>query len=418
MDTALEVRKQRGLEMAARYKISKNGDGWIVPSSTGKGRYKVRLTADFESCDCPDFELTGHRCKHLHAVEIVRQRELEFDGKGNVTETETVQITQTVRKTYKQQWPAYNAAQVNEKDQFQQLLHELCKAIETPEQEGRGGRRLPLADMVYSLIFKVYSTLSTRRFMSDLREASERGHIGKVPHYNSIIGYLEKPELTALLRELIIETSKPLKAVETDFACDSSGFTTSRFHRWFDHKYGKQRQEHDWVKVHIMCGVKTNVVTAVEIKEKLAQDSPHLPTLLDTTAKTFKISDVCADKGYGSINNTNEIARHGGMPYIAFKSIHTGKGGGLWEKMFHYFQFQRDEFLTHYHKRSNVESTFSMIKRKFGDFLRSKTDTAMVNEALCKLLAHNIVVLIHEIHELGIEATFWAETKPAQQVTA
>ena len=86
--------------------------------------------------------------------------------------------------------------------------------------------------------------------------------------------------------------------------------------------------------------------------------------------------------------------------------------------MFHYFQFQRDEFLTHYHKRSNVESTFSMIKRKFGDFVRSKTDTAMINEALCKLVAHNIVVLIHEIHELGIEATFWAETKPAQQVTA
>lgn len=46
--------------------------------------------------------------------------------------------------------------------------------------------------------------------------------------------------------------------------------------------------------------------------------------------------------------------------------------------------YRRDEFLAHYHKRSNVESTFSMIKRKFGDFLRSKTDTAMVNEALAK----------------------------------
>ena len=39
--------------------------------------------------------------------------------------------------------------------------------------------------------------------------------------------------------------------------------------------------------------------------------------------------------------------------------------------MFHYFQFRRDEFLAHYHKRSNVESTFSMIKAKFGDHLRS-----------------------------------------------
>jgi hypothetical protein len=64
-----------------------------------------------------------------------------------------------------------------------------------------------------------------------------------------------------------------------------------------------------------------------------------------------------------------------------------------WSKMFGYFAYRRDEFLAHYHKRSNVESTFSMIKRKFGDFVRSKTDVAMVNEVLCKVLAHNLVVL-------------------------
>ena len=54
-----------------------------------------------------------------------------------------------------------------------------------------------------------------------------------------------------------------------------------------------------------------------------------------------------------------------------------------------------------YHKRSNVESTFSMMKRKFGDSLRSRTDVAMINETLCKVLCHNLVVLIHEMYELG-----------------
>ena len=63
--------------------------------------------------------------------------------------------------------------------------------------------------------------------------------------------------------------------------------------------------------------------------------------------------------------------------------------------------------MQHYHKRSNVESTFSMMKRKFGDSLRSKTDVAMVNETLCKILCHNLVVLIHEMCELDIEAAFW-----------
>lgn len=40
------------------------------------------------------------------------------------------------------------------------------------------------------------------------------------------------------------------------------------------------------------------------------------------------------------------------------------------------------------------------------DSLRSKGDIAMVNETLCKLLCHNLVVLIHEIYELGIDIAF------------
>lgn len=50
-----------------------------------------------------------------------------------------------------------------------------------------------------------------------------------------------------------------------------------------------------------------------------------------------------------------------------------------------------------------------MIKTKFGDALRSKTETAMVNEALCKVLAHNLCVLITSMHELGLKPKFWKE---------
>ena len=74
--------------------------------------------------------------------------------------------------------------------------------------------------------------------------------------------------------------------------------------------------------------------------------------------------------------------------------------------MFHYFQYRRDDFLTRYHKRSNVESTFSMSKAKFRDHVRSKTDVAMVNEVLCKILCHNICCLIQESYDLGIVPTF------------
>jgi hypothetical protein len=70
-----------------------------------------------------------------------------------------------------------------------------------------------------------------------------------------------------LLSTTSCETPQPFcefpqfRAVELDFALDSSGFRSSRFVRWFDHKYGKPMQEHDWVKVSLMTGVKTNIAS-------------------------------------------------------------------------------------------------------------------------------------------------------------
>ena len=57
-----------------------------------------------------------------------------------------------------------------------------------------------------------------------------------------------------------------------------------------------------------------------------------------------------------------------------------------------------------------------MIKAKFGQRLRAKTPVAQMNEALCKVLCHNICCVIQSIHELGIEATFNAEMKVAGKV--
>jgi transposase len=163
-----------------------------------------------------------------------------------------------------------------------------------------------------------------------------------------------------------------------------------------------------------MCGVKTHVITAVEILDRNAPDAPQLPVLVDETAKNFTMREVSADKGYSSIANHNAIAKHGATPFIAFKTNTSAKmtrnkdrgNTDVWQKMFHFFSFNSEEFLAHYHKRSNIESALSMVKAKFGDAVRSKTDIAMKNEALCKLLAHNICCLISAMYELGIDPTF------------
>ncbi|HEY3964089.1 MAG TPA: transposase [Planctomycetaceae bacterium] len=408
-------REQRGLQIAALCQIDRKGSVYLVPAQSGRGKYTVCPDHDNPHCSCPDHETRGVVCKHIFAVRCVQKREQSMDG-ITTTLTQTVTITEEKRKTYAQNWPAYDRAQMHEKEKFRSLLHDLCEGIEEPSA-GKGRPRISLADAIFSAAYKVYSTVSGRRFMTDLREAHAAGFIERMPCFSSLMGCLESEAVTPILTAMIVQSSLPLKSVEVDFAVDSSGFTTSRFIKWFDHKYGKPRQEHEWVKVHLMCGVKTNVVTAVEIRGKDAQDCPLLPDLVKTTAKNFSVQEVSGDKAYGSFKNYDAISAVGATPFIPFKT-HQGFSGKhkLWGQMFHYFMFRREEFCQHYHKRSNVESTFGMIKAKFRDHVRSKTDVAMRNEALCKILCHNICCLISAMYELGIEPEFWGEKGDAAKI--
>jgi transposase len=419
-----EARRERGRVIALRSPIVYRDGCWHVPSqSENNNFYKVNLNPAGPTapmCDCPDYEERGLPCKHVFAVQFVVTHQTHADG--SVTQTRSVTVTETKtteprRPTYKQDWPAYNRAQTTEKARFQVLLHDLCQGIQEPpvDPKRRGRPRNSLRDMLFAVVFKVYSGFSARRFNTDLSEAAEKGYLSKSPHFNAVLDYLDNADMASVLHRLIVESSLPLKEVEVDFAVDSTGFTSCRFDRWYDHKYGKVMRKHSWVKAHFMTGVKTNVVTAVEIRDKDAGDAPMLPGLVKTTREGFEVKEVSADKAYLSQENLNAIVGVGATPYIAVKKSTTGGIGGELEKMFHVYCLNRESFLNHYHKRSNVESTVSMIKAKFDDHVRSKTDVAMKNEVLAKILCHNICCLIQSFYELGIEAEFWREEAVAEE---
>ena len=99
-------------------------------------------------------------------------------------------------------------------------------------------------------------------------------------------------------------------------------FSTCRFTQWVAAKYKdpKLMTKRDWVKVHLMCGVKTNIVTAVEITDRYAGDSTYFKPLVDKTAENFTMQEVSADKAYLSAANLQTVVGHNAMPYIPFKS--------------------------------------------------------------------------------------------------
>lgn len=405
MNGDLTPRQQRGLALAAAGNIRRKSGMFEVPSQTGAGTYVVAKVEGEFRCTCPDFELTGKPCKHSFAVQYLLTFETAPDG--------TVTETRAVRVTYGQNWRAYNKAQTSEKEVFCTLLRDLVADVPSPEQK-RGRPALPLSDMIFSAAFKVYSTVSARRFMTDLRDAAAKGLIDRAPHYNSIFNLLDNKSLTPVLKELITRSAVPLKALETDFAVDSTGFGTQNFYRHYSAKYGRDQMRREYISLHAMIGCRTNVITAAEVVPgPSGGDAMRLPGLVKATAPHFNVEQVAADKAYCSRVNLELLDAAGIQALIPFRSNSTANSmtaqkSPVWARLFHYFSMHRDEFVAAYHTRSNVESTFSAMKRKFGDQIRSKTATAQVNETLLKALCHNLVCLVHEINESGCDVAFAA----------
>src|SRR3954470_21389888 len=147
---SMSLRELKGERIADIAKIKQEGNLYLVPSQSGRGRYKVDPQA--KTCSCPDFEIRQSACKHIYAVEItIRRTQSTSIKQGVTTVTETVKVT---RKTYAQpNWPAYHKSQVEEKRLFLYLLHQLCQGVGSPAQHGAGQRALPLEDMIFAMAY-------------------------------------------------------------------------------------------------------------------------------------------------------------------------------------------------------------------------------------------------------------------------
>ena len=218
---ATAKRRLRGMEIAATVQIGKNTAGYIVPSKSGNRFYLVKLD-DTPSCTCPDFELRRQPCKHIWAVWFVIQREESPKEKPKARSPVPYR-----------DWSAYNNGHFEEGRQFPTILRALCDTVPQPPQT-TGRPRLPLGDMVYVAALKTYTCLSGRRAMSGIADAHDNGHLRQAPSVASVYRYLENPNLTPMLEQLIARSALPLRDVETNFAIDASGFSSSEKDNWLE----------------------------------------------------------------------------------------------------------------------------------------------------------------------------------------
>lgn len=297
----------------------------------------------------------------------------------------------------------YTQAQVNEKDAFKRLLYELGKTLPI-ENQVMGRRRISLPDCVFAAVYKSYVGLSGRRFMSDLRDLHTKGFVTEPLSHNTINNRLRDEALTPVLESLIEGVAASFAHIETEFAVDSSGFRIPKVSKWYDEKWG-WRERREWLKCHVSVGVKSHIIAAVKVTKRSIVDHSQLRPMVARTAEQFRVDQVSADSAYSIVANLEYVDELGALPAIPFKAgtnPFRHNENSVWRKMFHLFALNGENWQKAVNQQNQAESAFSMIKRKFGERLFSKDETSQVNELLCKILCHNLCVVLYWLYQFGI----------------
>jgi hypothetical protein len=403
--SSFEDRELRAVELVEtfRHAVDQVGpDEWRVRSSSGNGFYRVRKDRDDWLCECPDWEERLSPCKHIYAV--VRSL--------TPKPPTLLEVEVECQSGPQRDWKAQDQGQQAEHVLFDELLWDLIGDVDEPlRAPGRPGRNpVPLRTQVFLAVKKVHYGQSCRRVHGMMRIVPARvpaGEHSDIPNYAVPSRFFNRDDAGELLLNLIEASARPLAELEKGgtVAIDSTGFCTTCMGAYCTEKHDPSRR-HKWVKAHLIIGTRTHSVLAVAVTTEAGGDSPQLIPLLRRVVEAgFRPSTLVADKAYQSRAAYSELARLGMDGYIPFKvgSTGHGKGSPMYRRKWLEFSLKREEFDAKYHRRSNVESVNSAIKRTCGESLLSKNTVAQFHETLAKILANNIRVLIHEIFENGID---------------
>jgi hypothetical protein len=412
------VGQQRGQRMPSgnlptdpekRGRLIANREGWVQPGpeprvffvrdiASGKTKL-VRGDSGSEVCSCG---LQGSPCEHVWAARI---------------KTGSSMVREAVLQFVVDDWDpaergtAYRHGQEAEYEWFDPILQALLEPVAEPARSlGQpGAPRTPLREALFLAVKKSHSGLSLSRLRGLYTEDRSKGRLTEEWNYSLPARTLGRDDITPILLWAIRESAKPLAEFEDGgtIAIDSTGFVTSVFGAYYPQAHDV-RPRREFLKVHVAVGTRTNVVADVAVTDHRGADSPQfVPLLRGAVQNGFRPTIVAADKAYLSRANLQAAVDMGVQPRIPFKenSVPASKGTRIWATLYHLAKVDPDGFADQYHQRSNVEATFSSLKRMLGESVFSKRPVARLNEALCKVLAYNIVTLIRHLVARGIDLT-------------
>jgi hypothetical protein len=294
--------------------------------------------------------------------------------------------------------------------QFFVLLRELLQTVEEPPRR-TNHKRLPLRDMLFILVTKVFFRLSSSDVCLFLDLFHPELWAGPIPHRNSVTNYMEMEWLRPILEGLVGTSSKPLIPLSgVLFAIDSTPILAPGYYLSRDRKTKKLFERRNWFRLHMICDDLTGVVTAARADSMHVAEQRYFEVLLGETMKSgFHVEAISADKNYCTKANVRWAKDRGVQTYITVKkNARRSKKNSdpAWDENYERAKSDDQEVRLKFHKRNRIESVNSALKSKYEEEVLSKSPAARYNEALCKVICHNLIVLIRCSRQLGFTLNF------------
>jgi len=301
----------------------------------------------------------------------------------------------------------YTLAQENEIFVFLDYLPKAVIRVIRDKSLWKGIGRPPsdLYDILVCLTIQRYMGWSSRRSIGIIEILCKfaRLHV-HMPSWRSLCRYRSSQFITSYVDMLLEQTTKPLAALEHDFSTDASGTCTTTRSPWYSIRTKKRIRRRDHIMAHVTTSRVLNSAVAVDVDCKKGKDSEYMRKHIESVKRRFLINDWCGDGMYCSRRNCTAVAEAGGNPWFRPKKNATmkQKGSKAYFNMMLAYTIETEESMKRYHKRSNSESTFSAKKRKFGNIVRSRNDTAKENEEMLAWSVYNCSVLSRAKYEYGL----------------
>ena len=275
---------------------------------------------------------------------------------------------------------------------------------------GNGAPPAELYSVLMNLSIKQYFGRSLRRSIGLIRIMKKAFKLDfKVLCFKTLDNYLNNSCVRSYLDKIITYTSNPLKFIEHNFATDKTGERTHTRSSWYSIRCNKEIKKRDHINVHITTGCTLHPVVAIDVLSEKGKDNILFRKHIQQIKKEFTIHLSSGDGVDLSRENCTAVEEAGGIPRFHLKKGLTKKPKShpAWKRMLTYAEEHPTAYDDEYHTRSNVECTNSAKKRKFGETVLCKNNTAKEQESHLTWCAYNFSVLSRAYYELDIEPTDW-----------